>query len=313
MNKIVSTSRLSLVTVAALLLSACASHTPAPVVERTAPSAASAAQKPASRDTYTVKSGDTLYSIAREHGMDHRELIAMNNIENPNYITVGRVLKVKPAAAATPTEAVVAKPIALAPVVEQRPLNGNGATPQAPAGSAGSNTDTLKREPLAGKIPYSDQALAGSQSPEAPKTAETPPPAVAAAKPAETPAPASNERQWLWPNNGKVIATYGDNGSKGLDIAGKTGDPVLAVEEGKVILANNTLRGYGNMIVVKHSSTLISVYAHNSKMLVKEGQSVTRGQKIAEMGNTDADQVKLHFEVRLQGKPVDPLKYLPPR
>ena len=96
-------------------------------------------------------------------------------------------------------------------------------------------------------------------------------------------------------------------------MAGKSGDPVLAAEEGKVILANNTLRGYGNMIVVKHSATLISVYAHNSKMLVKEGQNVTKGQKIAEMGNTDADQVKLHFEVRLQGKPVDPLKYLPPR
>ena len=126
-------------------------------------------------------------------------------------------------------------------------------------------------------------------------------------------APVAEVRTWVWPVSGKVIGTYGENGNKGLDVAGKSGDPVLAAEEGKVILANNTLRGYGNMIVVKHSATLISVYAHNSKMLVKEGQNVTKGQKIAEMGNTDADQVKLHFEVRLQGKPVDPLKYLPPR
>lgn len=292
---------------AALVLAGCATRTPAPVVGSDGQPVVLPA--PAAKDTYTVKSGDTLYSIAREHGMDHRELIAMNGIENPNYITVGRVLKIKSKDAATTTsgEAVVAQPIVVAPVVEQRPLSGGSAET-----ASGANTELLKREPQAGKVAYSDQALAQAQHPEAAKGAGVVAPSQEP-KPAEPPAPAVEVRNWVWPVNGKVISNYGENGNKGLDVAGKSGDPVLAAEEGKVILASNTLRGYGNMIVVKHSATLISVYAHNSKMLVKEGQNVTKGQKIAEMGNTDADQVKLHFEVRLQGKPVDPLKYLPTR
>ena len=293
---------------AALVLAGCATRTPAPVVGSDGQPVV--LPTPAAKDTYTVKSGDTLYSIAREHGMDHRELIAMNGIENPNYITVGRVLKIKPKGAATqpPGEVVVAQPITVAPVVEQRPLSGGSAE-----AASGVNTELLKREPLAGKVPYSDQALAQAQHPEAGKGGAVVAPPAPEQKPAEPAAPVAEARTGVWPVSGKVIGTYGENGNKGLDVAGKSGDPVLAAEEGKVILANNTLRGYGNMIVVKHSATLISVYAHNSKMLVKEGQNVTKGQKIAEMGNTDADQVKLHFEVRLQGKPVDPLKYLPPR
>ena len=298
---------------AALVLAGCAStRAPAPVVGRDGQPVVLPSPV-AAKDTYTVKSGDTLYSIAREHGMDHRELIALNGIENPNYITVGRVLKVKPQGAAPATgDTVVAQPIAVAPVVEQRPLSGGSA---AVAAAPGANTELLKREPLAGKLPYSDQALAQEQNPDTAKGSAPAPVSAPAVepKPAEPAAPAVETRAWVWPVSGKVIGSFGENGNKGLDVAGKTGDPVIAAEEGKVILANNTLRGYGNMIVVKHSSTLISVYAHNSKMLVKEGQNVTKGQKIAEMGNTDADQVKLHFEVRLQGKPVDPLKYLPAR
>ncbi len=293
---------------AALVLTGCASHTPAPVVGHDGqPVAVPGGAAP--KDIYTVKSGDTLYSIAREHGMDHRELIAMNGIENPNHIAVGRVLKIKPQGVASSNETVVAKPIAVAPVVEQRPLAG-GAAPT--PGASGANTEMLKREPLAGKQPYSEQALAQAQNRDAPKGAEAAP-ALVPAKPAEAPPPVAEEHNWVWPASGKIIANYGTNGAKGLGIAGKTGDAVAAAADGKVILANNTLRGYGNMIIVKHSATLISVYAHNSKMLVKEGQNVSKGQKIAEMGNSDADQVKLHFEVRLQGKPVDPLKYLPAR
>ena len=290
-----------------LVLAGCVSNAPAPVVGRDGQSSAGQTSV-AAKDAYTVKSGDTLYSIAREHGMDHRELIAMNNIENPNHITVGRVLKVKPqgVASTSPVSSavVVAQPIAVGSGVEQRPLAG-------PV-SSGANSESLKREPKAGKEPYSDQALAQAQGADTQKSA------VVAAKPEAKPAeqaaaPAADERNWVWPASGKVIGNYGENGNKGVDVSGKSGDPVVASQDGKVILANNTLRGYGNMIVVKHSDTLISVYAHNSKLIVKEGQSVGKGQKIAEMGNTDADQVKLHFEVRLQGKPVDPLKYLPAR
>lgn len=282
-----------------LVLAGCASQSSAPVVGRdgqpsgTYPGAAA-------KDVYTVKKGDTLYSIAREHGMDHRELIALNGIENPNNIAVGRVLRVRSQGATVApvtSDVVVTKPIVSEPVVETRPL--------------GVATDAVKREPKAGKEPYSDQALAQAQNQAAtPETASKT--ESKTEKLPDTPAKPPEEA-WLWPASGKVIGNFSDNGNKGVDIAGKKGDPVIAAGDGKVILANNTLRGYGNMVIVKHSPKLISVYAHNSKILVKEEQVVSKGQKIAEMGNSDADQIKLHFEVRLEGKPVDPLKYLPVR
>lgn len=118
---------------------------------------------------------------------------------------------------------------------------------------------------------------------------------------------------WIWPANGKVLGQFSESGSKGIDIGGKAGDPVIAAGDGKVVYSGTGLRGYGMLIIVKHNATFLSAYAHNQKLLVKEGQTVSKGQKIAEMGNSDADQVKLHFEVRRQGKPVDPLKYLPQR
>lgn len=132
------------------------------------------------------------------------------------------------------------------------------------------------------------------------------------AKPAE-PVLTGDELAWIWPANGKMIGTFSEAGSKGVDIAGKAGDPVIASSDGKVVYSGTGLRGYGKLVIIKHNNTYLSAYAHNQNILVKEGQSVSKGQKIAEMGNTDADQVKLHFEVRRQGKPVDPLKYLPPR
>jgi len=132
------------------------------------------------------------------------------------------------------------------------------------------------------------------------------------AKPAEA-SVSGDEIAWIWPANGKTLATFSEGGNKGVDIAGKTGDPVIAAGDGKVVYSGTGLRGYGKLVIIKHNNTYLSAYAHNQNILVKEGQSVSKGQKIAEMGNTDADQVKLHFEVRRQGKPVDPLKYLPPR
>ena len=117
---------------------------------------------------------------------------------------------------------------------------------------------------------------------------------------------------WGWPPQGKVIARFTDS-NKGLDIGGKTGQPVSAAAKGKVVYSGSGLRGYGKLVIIKHDATFLSAYAHNNNILVKEGQSVTRGQKIAEMGSTDADRVKLHFEVRRNGKTVNPLNYLPAR
>ena len=294
------------------VLAGCASKTPAPVFERGGQSGAPTATAVAA-NTYTVKSGDTLYSIAREHGMDHRELITLNNIENPNQISVGRVLKVKPASVAPSSEIATTAPIT-SDVVVVRPIDGGTVTEPA---ISGASTGTLKRGPIAGKIQYSDEALAQAQASEQQKAAEG---GGAAAKPEPKPAerpvePAlsGDEIPWIWPAGGKIIGTFSENGSKGIEIAGKAGDPVIATGDGKVVYSGTGLRGYGKLVIIKHNNTYLSAYAHNQNILVKEGQSVTKGQKIAEMGNTDADQVKLHFEVRRQGKPVDPLKHLPAR
>ena len=138
-----------------------------------------------------------------------------------------------------------------------------------------------------------------------------------AAKPVAvpTPAPSANDEGlgFAWPASGTVIGGFDEAKNKGLDIAGKAGDPVLAAADGQVVYAGAGLRGYGNLIILKHDNTFLTAYAHNQALLVKEDQKVRKGQKIAEMGKTDADRVKLHFEIRRQGKPVDPAKYLPVR
>lgn len=297
-------------------LAGCASHTPAPVVERAPtpmpPPADVNAKAPAAltpgKDGYVVKKGDTLYSIALDHRLDYKELAAWNDLENPNRIRVGQLLRiVAPGEPAATAPVAVAVPIVGAGVVEKRALE--------------ASSDSLKREPKAGKEPYSDEAYARAlQTQSAPAQLAKAEPRLelkseskieprGEAKPLE----GSAESAWLWPANGKLLAAFNETTNKGLDIGGKAGDPVVAVSDGKVVYSGTGLRGYGQLVIVKHSAELLSAYAHNSKILVKEGQSVSRGQKIAEMGNTDADQVMLHFEVRRQGKPVDPLKYLPGR
>ena len=308
MNKNRASSRLGAGFALALLilLSACASKTPAPVVERGQPTTASAT---AGRDTYVVKSGDTLISIAREHGMDMRELVALNNIDNPNRIAVGRVLKVRPASAqVAPAESVAVVAPVSSETVSARPIDG---MPQ--SSSVVSAGDELKREPKVGKVVYSDQALAQAQNSGVAKATE-PAGVVESTKDARPETAASDDIVWSWPAAGKVIATFSEGGSKGIDIAGKAGDPVIAAGEGKVVYSGTALRGYGELVIIKHNATYLSAYAHNQRILVEEGQTVSKGQKIAEMGSTDAERVKLHFEIRKQhGKPVDPLKYLPQR
>lgn len=312
-NRVVAGVGRVCVLVSLTVLAGCASKYPAPVVDRGGQQgAAPAAMVPVS-NTYTVKAGDTIYSIAREQGMDFRELIAMNNIENANQLPVGRVLKVKPRSDAPSSDVAVTAPVT-SDVVVARPIGDGQLVESRPAAA---NTETLKRGPKAGKEPYSDQALALAQNQGQPKPAETPVTvAKAESKPEEKPAdPAltGDDVPWIWPANGKIVGAFSENGSKGVDIAGKAGDPVIAAGDGKVVYSGTGLRGYGKLVIIKHNATYLSAYAHNQNILVKEGQSVTKGQKIAEMGNTDADQVKLHFEVRRQGKPVDPLKHLPPR
>jgi lipoprotein NlpD len=129
------------------------------------------------------------------------------------------------------------------------------------------------------------------------------------------PSAGEDDLAWTWPTTGAatILAGFDEQRNKGLDIAGKAGDPVLATADGRVVYAGAGLRGYGNLIILKHNNTFLSAYAHNQTLLVKEDQTVRKGQKIAEMGSSDADRVKLHFEIRRQGKPVDPAKYLPPK
>ena len=294
---------LALGLVLTVFMSGCASNFPAPVFGPDGQQSSAIG-----KDAYVVKRGDTLYSIAREHGMDPHELIALNRIENPNQISVGRVLRIKTSqetVAPVVNEVVVSKPLDGGAVVEQKLLD--------------SRMAALKREPVAGKVPYSDQALAMAQKQQQPAETAVPPAASgAAASEANSAAPAgaaslSEELSLIWPAGGKLVGTFGETGNKGIDIAGKAGDPVEAAGDGKVILVSNAMRGYGNLVIIKHNDTYLSAYAHNRKILVKEQQNVTKGQKIAEMGDTDAEKVMLHFEVRRQGKPVDPINYLPKR
>ncbi|MBS0300610.1 MAG: peptidoglycan DD-metalloendopeptidase family protein, partial [Proteobacteria bacterium] len=139
---------------------------------------------------------------------------------------------------------------------------------------------------------------------------------AAAAPPPPPPPPPSagaDNVKFIWPAKGAVIARFDEDKNKGLGIGGKEGEPVVAAADGRVVYAGAGLRGYGNLIIIKHNNTFLTAYAHNKKLLVKEDQNVKKGQEIAEMGSSDADRVKLHFEIRRSGKPVDPARYLPPR
>lgn len=309
-NRVFATSGRLVIVATLLVLSGCASNTPAPLVERSP----SAAQATAAKDTYVVKPGDTVYSIARDHKMDFRELIALNGIDSPNRIAPGKVLKIKPAAEAD--SGVVSTAPVLSDEVVARPIGDEPVTAMHAPNANDSYAGTLKREPKAGKEVYSDQALALAQNPAPAQAPESVAPAGAEAKPEAKPAEAAvggDELAWIWPANGKIVGTFSEGGIKGVDIAGKAGDPVIASADGKIVYSGTGLRGYGKLVIIKHNNTYLSAYAHNQAILVKEGQTVSKGQKIAEMGDSDAQQVMLHFEVRRQGKPVDPLKYLPQR
>ena len=302
----------------AALVAGCMTRAPAPVVERAPvpstrpapgpPSEAAPGRVSEAPPTYTVKRGDTLYQIALDHGLDYRELAAWNNITNPNRIEIGQVLVL----AAPPGMPPIATPLAIplvqaGPPIEARPL---------------ANTQMAKVEPRATKVPFTERALAqmgaaesgappvGPEPPAPIVPPPTPPPAPPPAEPEKPGGTDSEDVDWMWPIKGKVLAAFTE-ASKGMDIAGRKGAPVLAAAAGRVVYAGTGIRGYGKLVIIKHNNMWLSAYAHNDNILVNEQQEVRKGQKIAEMGSTDADQVKLHFEIRRNSKPIDPAKVLP--
>ena len=226
---------------------------------------------------YSVRSGDTLTKIALDHGQSWRDIAKWNGIENPNLIEVDQVLRVAPpiqeAAANRPSK----------PVVAQSQAPGSVTTPPANTAAAPSSANAN----LPSSAPTSSSSSSTNLNDEG--------------------------LAFAWPHPGPVLAGFDEAKNKGLDFAGKAGDPVLAAADGKVVYAGSGLRGYGNLVIIKHNNTFLTAYAHNQALLVKEDQAVTKGQRIAEMGSSDADRVKLHFEIRRQGKPVDPAKLLPAR
>jgi lipoprotein NlpD len=228
---------------------------------------------------YTVRRGDTVMRIGLETGQAWRDIVRWNGIDNPNLIEVGQVLRVVP-----PVGPVIAAPVA-------------PATADASGG--------VVTRPVT-----SSSVVAGSVT-QAPVPAAVAP----ASAPVAAPAAASGEEEiaFIWPTSGALLAGFDEAKNKGLDLAGKAGDPVLAAADGRVVYAGAGLRGYGNLVILKHNNTYLTAYAHNQALLVKEDQSVRKGQKIAEVGSSDADRVKLHFEIRRQGKPVDPARLLPAR
>jgi lipoprotein NlpD len=274
----------------------------APVFERgdAAKNKADEAGKKSSRnkdwrpEVHVVQKGDTLYSIAFNYGFDYHELAELNKIQDPSMISIGQEIRLFPGRPKTTSPAAPA---------EIKPIE-----------------NLVKDQPKLVKYAYSATAMAQIDKVQEQKSATTVAAVGSVSKPdsqadmTDDTADDSEEAvlEWGMPTQGKLVGRFSESANrKGIDIAGKLGQPIMASAPGKVVYSGSGLRGYGKLIIIKHNKTYLSAYAHNDKILVKEGQSVTRGQKIAMMGNTDADQVKLHFEVRRYGKPVDPAKYIP--
>ena len=321
------------------------SHKPSPPSASTSAKPPSVVVKPLNKsgdwrpNTYTVKKGDTLFGIGLEYGFDYKDLAAANNIPAPYNIKIGQVIKLEGSDDKGAEKSAEKTGVANSDGVVTYPINGEPnvtANPAQPAKTSGGVV--VLNEPKAIREPYSDKALekAAIVPPKtiektAEKTAATTDKTAAApstgtkpdiktdvkvdAKPdskpdAKTDLESTDDIDWAWPTKGKVVANFNESSNKGLDIAGTSGQIITAAAPGKVIYSGSDLRGYGKLVIIKHNKNYLSVYAHNSSILVKEGQQVSRGQKIAEMGNTDSDAVKLHFEIRRQGKSVDPSKYL---
>ena len=271
-----------------LLMVACSSSPPGGVrvVDRNGGKPAAPVRQPVTTGQYVVKRSDTLFSIAFRYGWDWKALAARNNIPEPYTIHVGQAIRFDGRSSSSGSVA------AAAPV-----------STSASSGSS-SPSGSIKTTVITRPVGATSGGSVSST-------------ASAVTTPVNTPvaAGASAPNGWAWPASGILIAKFSSNGSlnKGIDIAGDLGQPVLAASDGSVVYAGSGLRGYGELVIIKHSDTYVSAYGHNRRLLVREGQQVKAGQTIAEMGSTGTDRVKLHFEIRRQGKPVDPLEFLPRR
>ncbi|HOY70031.1 MAG TPA: peptidoglycan DD-metalloendopeptidase family protein [Methylotenera sp.] len=290
-------------------------------------------------DTYIVKKGDNLLRISLELGYYYKEIAQANNISAPYQIKVGQVLQLK---ALKDKALLESKPTTTSTAnankeanVEDVVITPIGTEPETTVATTSVVQPVIIAitEPKAIREPYSDEALRNplpvpkivlenteiakvdttdttpsneKVSPNTQTSSATNTTAKSEAKPAEF----NEETGWAWPTKGKVIANFNEASNKGIDIAGTLGQAITAAAPGKVIYSGSDLRGYGKLVIIKHNANYLSVYAHNNHILVKEGQTIARGQKIAEMGSTDSNKVKLHFEIRRQGKSVDPSKYL---
>lgn len=299
----------AVVALLALAVGCATRRTPAPVVDArgakpAAPKAPSAGVSSttglapkSSAELYTVKRGDTLYSIALEHAVDPRELAQWNALDDPARLRAGQQLRVRPSLSSAPVATAAAEPErATAQVgparivgrVESRPLE---TLPPLPPRSP-SRPELPKMEP-----PKPELAKASATAPAEPAKSATPAPAAYS--------------QFIWPVKGKVLAEFAEPRRKGIDIDGKPGDPIVAAAPGHVTYIGSGIPGMGKLVVLKHENGFITVYAHNRNILVKEKQAVARGQQIAELGSTDSERPKLHFQIRKGAAAVDPLLYLP--
>ena len=286
----------------AALLSGCSSLEPAPVpiVDRSDYSEASSRAGSTTgtsliRDsgrTHVVAPGDTLYNISVRYGLDSGELARLNAVSDPTQLRLGQVLHL-PESVREPRTPVVAGGVRVSRVTTGDTSQTSTAAKPAEETAASTSTGAVPAEKAA-------ETAAGGASAQTPAKTEAQAPVVVPGT------------RMLWPARGNIIADYAKNG-KGLDIGGTAGSVVVAAADGTVLFVGDGVKGYGNLVIVKHSPTLVTAYGHNSKVVVKLNDKVKAGQKIAEMGSTDADQTMLRFEVRDKGKPVDPMKYLAPR
>jgi len=334
-----SANRLGIVS--ALFLCACSNtpHTPAPIVDKTSVNTTPTSSPTISKaptpiaatntaDTYTVKAGEGLYRIALDHGLAYKDLASWNGITDVNSLKVGQVLRLSPVGAEQNSG------VEIRPLVDSTSSSGGGVALKKE--SATPNVAITQKYPKAVKESFTQQtASAIASQAEGEKVAVKQQSASASSaalstKPIQQAAPASKVENtdktgsaevsastsgnttatnWGAPTAGKVITPFTIE-RKGIDIAGQMGQSIVASGSGKVVYAGAGLRGYGKMIIIQHADGFLSAYAHNSKLIAKENDVVKKGEKIAEMGNTDSDQVKLHFELRKFGKPVDPSNYI---
>lgn len=323
-----------LIVIVLFMTNGCVSQSPAPVVDRGGKTDITGlTNKPTDTSNpndqiYIVQKGDTLYGIALNHGIDIKKLAEWNNVTDINAIRPGQKMIVSLARDnSQPTlYALPQRPIETTIAPDEQPVI---SIPDENSGAMASNAKgNLKTGPKAFKLPYSEQNAARLKNPanqsnvlSATQVALASPISEAARnnriEVAPQPAIARSDKtinqsdaEWIWPTNGRLLSSFSKN-SKGVKISGEVGQPILASADGEVVYSGHGLRGYGNLIIIKHNNMFLSAYAHNSKLLVKEGDAVKKGQKIAEMGNTDTETTQLHFEIRKHGKPVDPMDYLP--